>query len=71
MEHPDTITAAENLAVTYLSQGRRIEVKKLRGEVLEKHGRLLWIEDPDTITAAAILADRYRIQGRWNDAERR
>jgi len=71
MEHRDTITAAESLAVIYPSQGRRIEVENLRGEALEKHRRVLGMEHPDTITAAAILAERYRIRGRWNDGERR
>jgi len=68
-EHPGTIRAMANLAVTYWNQGRWKEAKELEVEVLEARRRVLGEEHPDTISAMANLASTYWNQGRSKEAE--
>ena len=48
-EHPDTLRAMTNLAVSYSDVGRRQEVTELREKVLEASQRMLGSEHPDTL----------------------
>ncbi|KIM30137.1 hypothetical protein M408DRAFT_22189, partial [Serendipita vermifera MAFF 305830] len=70
IEHPCTITAAANLALTYSKQGRWDKSEKLQVEVLEQRRRILGIEHPDTIREAANLSLTYFRQGRWIESEK-
>ena len=68
-EHPDTLTAMENLANTYFNQGRWNEAEQLEVQVMNMTKKLLGEEHPDTLTAMGNLGLTYRSQGRWNEAE--
>ncbi|RKK93755.1 hypothetical protein BFJ68_g15425 [Fusarium oxysporum] len=55
-EHPDTISAMNNLANTLSDQGKLDEAALMKREVLEKMQRVLGDEHPDTIKAMSNLA---------------
>ena len=61
-EHPDTITAIGNLAITLGDQGKLEEAAAMMREVLEKRQRILGNEHPDTITAMNNFAIALRAQ---------
>ena len=61
-EHPSTLTAMSNLAVTYSHQGRWTEAKKLELHALETSTSTLEAEHPDTLTRMANLTE-VRVQG--------
>lgn len=67
-EHPDTLTAKSNLAVTYTRMGRLMDAVKLQEDVLETMEKSLGPENLETITVMSNLAWTYLSQGRWNDA---
>jgi tetratricopeptide (TPR) repeat protein len=67
-EHPDTISAMNNLANTLGDQGQLEEAAKMKKEVLEKMRRILGEEDPDTIMAMNNLAITLGDQGQLEDA---
>jgi tetratricopeptide (TPR) repeat protein len=48
-EHPDTLKAMHNLAISYDDAGRRDEALKLREEVLALRRKVLGPEHPDTL----------------------
>jgi len=56
-EHPDTISAISNLAITLGDQGKLEEAAAMRREVLEKRQRILGDEHPDTISTMSNLAN--------------
>ena len=56
-EHPDTLRAMNNLAVSYSDVGRRQETMELRERVLEARQRTLDSEHPDTLSAMNDLAN--------------
>jgi tetratricopeptide (TPR) repeat protein len=62
-EHPDTISAMANLAVTYRDQGRWKEAEELQVKVVEASRRVVGEEHPDTIRAMADLAHTKRDLG--------
>jgi hypothetical protein len=62
-EHPDTITAMNNLANTLRDQGQLEEAAKMLRAVLEKRRRILGEEYPDTISAMNNLAITLGDQG--------
>ncbi|KAJ7904909.1 hypothetical protein B0H13DRAFT_1881498 [Mycena leptocephala] len=55
-EHPDTLSAMANLAVSYRKLGQLKEAAELEAVVLEKRKLLLGEEHPDTLSAMANLA---------------
>jgi hypothetical protein len=55
-EHPDTIAAANNLAITVDRLGRLEEAVSMRKEVLEKRKRIHGVEHLDTVLATSNLA---------------
>ena len=67
-EHPDTISAMNNLASTLGDQGQLDEAAKMKKEVLEKRRRILGEEHPSTITAMGNLANTLRDQGQLEEA---
>ncbi len=69
VEHSDTLTSMNNLALTYWNQGRWKETENLQVRVMEIRKRVLGEEHPDTLTSMNNLASTYRNQGRWKEAE--
>ncbi|WP_189716556.1 FxSxx-COOH system tetratricopeptide repeat protein, partial [Streptomyces chryseus] len=67
-EHPDTLTAAANLALCYSVAGRATEAILLRERVLADSERLLGDEHPDTLTARHGLATSYLMAERFTEA---
>ncbi|MFE0730562.1 tetratricopeptide repeat protein, partial [Streptomyces antibioticus] len=64
-DHPDTLTARSNLAVSYSDAGRTQDALDLDERVLADMERLLGPDHPDTLTARAAL-DRERAGGHDN-----
>jgi hypothetical protein len=62
-EHPDTISAAANLAATLRALGDYPGARTLEEDVVARTRRILGEEHPDTITAAANLAATLRALG--------
>jgi hypothetical protein len=58
-----------NLALTYIDQGKSNEAEMLQVEALEARQRLLGPEHPDTLTSMNNLASTYWNQGKSNEAE--
>ena len=69
VEHPDTITAMEWLAVTRRYLGKYIEAEKLEIQVVEARKRILGVEHPDTIRAMEGLGVTYYRLGRYTESE--
>jgi tetratricopeptide (TPR) repeat protein len=67
-EHPDTLAARDNLALSYWSAGRIADAIALQEQVLADRERLLGPEHPDTLTARTNLATSYWSAGRTADA---
>ena len=67
-EHPDTLRAMHNLAISYSFAGRREEALKLREEVLTFRRKVLGPEHPDTLMAMGNLAFSYRDAGHREEA---
>jgi tetratricopeptide (TPR) repeat protein len=65
VEHPDTINAMANLALTYGNLGKYTEAEKLEMQVLDARNRILGVEHPDTINAMANLALTYGNLGKY------
>jgi tetratricopeptide (TPR) repeat protein len=68
-DHPDTLTAMGNLAVTYWNQGRQKEAEELQEQEMEISKSVLGTEHPSTLISMGNLAFTYRNQGRWKEAE--
>ncbi|KAI9715103.1 MAG: Kinesin light chain 3 [Chrysothrix sp. TS-e1954] len=67
-EHPDTISAMNNLTVALSRQGHLDEAASMKREVVEKMRRILGDEHPDTITAMNNLAVTLSDQGHLDEA---
>ncbi|WP_322750965.1 MULTISPECIES: tetratricopeptide repeat protein, partial [unclassified Frankia] len=67
-EHPSTLTARANLAVSYRRAGRTADAITIGERVAADFARLLGEEHPDTLTARANLANSYLRAGRTADA---
>jgi tetratricopeptide (TPR) repeat protein len=67
-EHPNTISAMNNLAITLGDQGKLEEAVIMKREVLEKRQRILGHEHPDTILAMNNLAITLGDQGKLEEA---
>ena len=70
VEHPATIRAMLNLAVTYKSLGKYIEAEKFEIKVLDTSHKILGMEHPDKIRAMANLASTYQYMGKYTEAEK-
>ena len=66
--HPNTLTSMDNLASSYVQQGRPKEACELEEEVLRKRKEILGDTHPDTLTSMNNLALTYLQQGRTNEA---
>jgi tetratricopeptide (TPR) repeat protein len=62
-EHPDTLSAMNNLAATLYAQGDLRGARQLNEQILEIHRRVLGLEHPDTLASMNNLAEMLRAQG--------
>ncbi|KAJ6471989.1 hypothetical protein C8R45DRAFT_1164663 [Mycena sanguinolenta] len=69
-DHPDTLTAKYNLAITYRDLGRFEQAEKLQMVILEKRRKLLGHDHLLTLTAVHNLAITYYCLGRSEEAEK-
>lgn len=69
-EHPDTLLARGNLALTYRREGRLEEAMAVQIEVMEAMERCLGTEHPDTLKVMSELALTYLYHGCCDDALR-
>ncbi|MGW3835354.1 tetratricopeptide repeat protein [Streptomyces microflavus] len=67
-DHPDTLRARSNLAVSYSDAGRVQEALDLGERVLADRERILGDDHPDTLSARNNLAVSYRDAGRVQEA---
>jgi Tfp pilus assembly protein PilF len=67
-EDPETLTAMDNLALTYQRQGRLKEAEELRVKEFEVCQRVLGKEHPDTLTSMHNFALIFMEQGRYEEA---
>ncbi|MFJ9251100.1 tetratricopeptide repeat protein, partial [Streptomyces sp. NPDC101776] len=67
-DHPDTLSARNNLANSYSHAGRLQEALDLREQVLADRERILGPDHPDTLTARNNLANSYSHAGRLQEA---
>jgi serine/threonine protein kinase len=68
-DHPDTLTAMDDLAMLYYEQGRYKEAETLCTAALEGRRRVLGGEHRDTLLSMSNLAEIYEIQAKFPDAE--
>ena len=64
VQHPDTIYALANLAITYKHLGKYTEAEKLETQVLNEITRIFGVEQSDTIRAIENLAATYQNLGK-------
>ncbi len=67
-EHPDTLTAATDLAATLGKQGDWAGARKLQEEVLKASRRVQGGDHPHTLTAMSNLAATLYLQGNLKGA---
>ena len=67
-EHPDTISAMNNVAVAYQEQGRFDDAVSLFEKVVEDRKRVLGEEHADTLQSVGNLAVSYIEVGRYQEA---
>ncbi|KAG8724092.1 hypothetical protein FRC09_000370, partial [Ceratobasidium sp. 395] len=68
-EHPETLSAMNDLANTYWSRGRYKQAETLQVQVLEKHKRVFGDGDPTTLIVMGNLASTYSYRGLYKEAE--
>jgi tetratricopeptide (TPR) repeat protein len=69
-EHPDTLSNANNLALSLSNQGKDAEAERIQREVLGVQKRVLGTEHRSTLTSANNLASYLSKQGKYTEAER-
>jgi serine/threonine protein kinase/Flp pilus assembly protein TadD len=69
-DHPNTLTAANNLANSYAALGRREDALRLREDTLARRRAVLESGHPDTLASMSNLANSYDAAGRYEDALR-
>ncbi|MFE4998624.1 tetratricopeptide repeat protein [Streptomyces mirabilis] len=67
-EHPDTLTARNNLGASYWRAGRTGEAIPLLEQVVADHERLQGTQHPNTLMARTNLAHAYHKAGRTGEA---
>jgi serine/threonine protein kinase/tetratricopeptide (TPR) repeat protein len=68
LDHPDTLTATDNLAHIDMDDGRLAEALDLLGGTLKRREATLGPDDPETLTSKNNLAVVYQAAGRMTDA---
>jgi DNA-directed RNA polymerase specialized sigma24 family protein len=67
-EHPDTLRARGNLALSYQTAGRTGDAISLLEQVVADRERTLGADHPDTLRARGNLASSYSAADRYDDA---
>ncbi len=67
-DHPNTLTARNNLAGSYSGAGRNDEAITIQEQVLADRERILGVDHPDTLRARNNLAGSYSGAGRNDEA---
>lgn len=67
-DHPDTLTSANNLALTLHELGERQPARTLHADTLTRRRRVLGPGHPDTLASAANLARSLRALGEYQQA---
>ena len=68
-EHTGTLTAAANLAATYIHLGKLVEAEELQVRLLATSARVRGTTHPDTLTVARNLALTHSGLGKDADAD--
>ncbi|KAJ6475447.1 hypothetical protein C8R45DRAFT_1054713 [Mycena sanguinolenta] len=68
-DHPNTLLAMHNLAMTYQKLGQWEEARRLQVMVVEKQQKLLGVDHSDTLQAMTNLASTYNALGQFKEAE--
>lgn len=58
-----------NLATTYIDQGKYAEAEKLHKQCLQKFVSVLGSNHPDTLRTICSIGDSYIKQGKYDEAE--
>ena len=69
IDHVDTLTSVDNLALVLQYQGRYSEAEAMSRRALEGREKELGKQHPDTLTSVNNLALVLRYQGRYSEAE--
>ena len=69
-EHPETLSAGQDMATLLDLAGRYPEAEALNRQVLEARSRTLGPDHPDTLTSMNALANSYGRQERFEEAEK-
>ena len=67
-DHPDTLSAQNNLALAYQQKGRAAEALALFERALAGRERVLGVDHPDTLSSQSNLAIAYQEAGRFAEA---
>ncbi|KAJ7140838.1 P-loop containing nucleoside triphosphate hydrolase protein [Mycena epipterygia] len=68
-DHPDTLCAMSNLALTYFHLSKFHQVEELEVMVLEKRKQVLGDDHPETLRSISNLASAYRSLRNYHKAE--
>ena len=68
MEHQNTLTSVDNLALVFQYQGKYREAEKVNRRALEGKESILGVEHPDTLTSVYYLAPLLQAKGRDDGA---
>ncbi|KAJ9663362.1 hypothetical protein H2198_000879 [Neophaeococcomyces mojaviensis] len=69
LEHPDTLTSMNDLALVLSNQGKYEQAEEMHGQTLEVQKKVLGHEHPDTLTSMNNLALVLSRQGKYEQAE--
>jgi eukaryotic-like serine/threonine-protein kinase len=69
LDHPDTLSAVNDLANLYWFQDRYSDAEPLFLDLVQRRTRVLGEEDPATLKATFDLASLYGREARWGEAE--
>ena len=69
IDHPDTLSSINDLALLYSNQGKYAEAEPLYKEALAGRQKALGQEHPDTLSSINDLALLYYVQGKYSEAE--
>jgi hypothetical protein len=69
-EHPDTLAAMSDLALSLRASEELAEAEELQGRVLTSRQRMSGDDDPSTLTAKSDLAETLWAQGRLTEAKK-
>jgi tetratricopeptide (TPR) repeat protein len=69
LDHPETLTSRNNLALAYWAAGRTAEAITIHEATVRQCESKLGPSHPDTLTSRNNLASAYQAVNRWGDSE--